>query len=156
VLPPNEKVAGTKLASSAAIPVLALAPDLAQPAKPPMPDLTQIESDLGAPPQKAPQEATEPAKPDSDQAPAEQVSEAQAEQPKRSIGERFMRLFSFGKKDETQQAKVQEKPEPQPEQQDEQQSDQGQVEQTYEAQVFLEILSFVEVLRGLFSFGMKF
>jgi hypothetical protein len=39
------------------------------------------------------------------------TEQVQAEQSKRSFGERFSRLFGFGKKDETQQAKLEEKPE---------------------------------------------
>jgi outer membrane protein assembly factor BamE len=111
VLAPSNNVAGTNTLAPIAVTALALAPEQPRPAQPPaLLDLTQVERDLGAAqptPPPAPPPAVEAAKP---------ITEpVQAEQPKRSLGERFMRLFGFGKKDEeTQQAKVEEKPKAQP------------------------------------------
>ena len=115
VLAPSDNVAGTATLAPIAVTTFALAPEQPSPAKPPAPlDLTQVERDLGAsqptPPPAPP--AVDAAKPITEQ--------VQAEQPKRSLGERFMRLFGFGKQEEeTQQAKVEEKPEAQPEAQQE-------------------------------------
>lgn len=109
-LPPSDNVAGTKSTAPKAVPALALAPDQPHPANPPVLDLKQLESDLEAAP-PTPPPAGEAAKPITEQ--------VQAEQPKRSFGERFMRLFGFGKEDETQQAKFEEKHEAQPEPQQE-------------------------------------
>jgi outer membrane protein assembly factor BamE len=111
VLAPGNYVAGTATLAPIAVTALALAPEQPRPAQPPaLLDLTQVESDLGAAqptPPPAPPPAVEAAKPITEQ--------VQAEQPKRSLGERFMRLFGFGKQDEeTQQAKVEEKPKAQP------------------------------------------
>jgi len=110
-LPPSDNVAGTKSTAPKAVPAFALAPEQPRPANPPMLDLKQLESALeGAPPTPPP--AVVAAKPITEQ--------VQAEQPKRSFGERFMRLFGFGKKDEeTQQAKADEILEAQPEPQQE-------------------------------------
>jgi outer membrane protein assembly factor BamE len=102
-LPASDNVAGTKSTAPKAVPAFALAPGQPRPANPPvLLDLTQLESDLEAAP-PTPTPAVVAAKPITEQ--------VQAEQPKRSFGERFSRLFGFGKKDETQQAKFEEKPE---------------------------------------------
>ena len=142
VLPPSDTVAGTKFPSPLAVPALALAPEQPQPAKPPLLDLKQVESDLGAAPQTPPP-AADGAKPAPGQNEAEQTNQAQAEQPKRSVGERFMRLLGFGKKDEeTQQAKVEEKPEAQP-------------KPLPDSQLEAESRSFGERIKRLFGFGKK-
>ncbi len=106
VLAPSDNVAGTATLAPIAVTALALAPEQPRPAEPPaLLDLTQVESVLGAAqptPPPTPPPAVEAAKPITEQ--------VQAEQPKKSLGERFMRLFGFGKKDETQQVKFEEKP----------------------------------------------
>jgi outer membrane protein assembly factor BamE len=129
-LPPSDNVAGTKSTAPKAVPAFALAPGQPRPANPPvLLDLTQLESDLeGAPPTPTPAvvaakpaaldlkldngfEAAPPTPPPAAVAAKPITEQVQAEQPKRSFGERFSRLFGFGKKDETQQAKFEEKPE---------------------------------------------
>ena len=115
VLAPSDNVAGTATLAPIAVTALALAPEQPRPAEPPaLLDLTQVESVLGAAqptPPPTPPPAVEAAKPITEQ--------VQAEQPKKSLGERFMRLFGFGKEDETQQVKFEEKPEAQSEPQQE-------------------------------------
>ncbi len=115
-LAPSDNVAGTKTLAPKAVTTLALASEQPRPAQPPaLLDLKQVESDLGAA-LPTPPPAADAAKLAPDQGQAEQPNAVQAEQPKRSFGERFLRLFGFGKKDEeTQQAKVEEKPKAQPE-----------------------------------------
>ncbi|MGH8710960.1 MAG: outer membrane protein assembly factor BamE domain-containing protein [Burkholderiales bacterium] len=115
-LPPSDNVAGTKTIAPKAVTTLALASEQPRPAQPPaLLDLKQVESDLGAA-LPTPPPVADAAKPAPDQGQAEQANAVQAQQPKRSFGERFLRLFGFGKKDEeTQQAKFEEKPKAQPE-----------------------------------------
>lgn len=90
-LPPSDNVAGTKSVEPKAVPVLALAPEPARPANPPALKL-KLDSEIEAAPQTPPAVKAEAAKP----APIQ----AEAEQPKRSFGERFVRLFGIGKDEE--------------------------------------------------------
>lgn len=163
-LAPSDNVAGTKTLAPKAVTALALAPEQPRPAQPPaLLDLKQLENDLGAAlptPVPTPPPAADAAQPvpdqgqaeqskqvqvkQPDQAQAEPAEQIQAQQPKKSVGERFLRLFGFGKKDEeTQLAKVEEKPKPQPEPLPEAQP-------AAQAQ-----MSFGERLKRLFGFGKK-
>ncbi|HXZ95597.1 MAG TPA: outer membrane protein assembly factor BamE [Burkholderiales bacterium] len=152
VLPPSSNVAGVKPRAPIPVPALALAPDQSPSAKPTALDLSQVESDLEAGSQTPPP-AAEAAKPASgeDQAGQSSQAEAQTEQPKKSFGERFMRLIGFGKKDETEQVTAQEKSKAQPEQQ----PDQIQVGQTDQAQAAPPKASIGERFMRLLGFGKK-
>ena len=103
-LPPSDNVAGTKSVEPKAVPVLALASEPARPANPPALKL-KLDSEIEAAPQTLPAVKAEAAKP----APVQ----VQAEQPRRSFGERFVRLFGIGKDKEP--APPEEKPEAQQE-----------------------------------------
>ncbi|HUL42597.1 MAG TPA: outer membrane protein assembly factor BamE [Burkholderiales bacterium] len=172
-IPPSDNVPGSKFWAPKAVPALASVPEQSNPDKRPTLDLKQVESDLGATPQTAPV-ATEAAKSPADQGQAEQASqtqviadgqsaqqpdqtqadetnEAQAQKPKRSFGERFMRLLGFGKKEETHGSQAQEKSEAK----SEQQSDQSQAEQTNQALMEQPKRSFGERFLSLFGFGKK-
>jgi len=152
VLPPGNKIAGVKPFAPLPVPAMALAPEQHQPDKPPVLDLSQEESVLGVVSQSPPA-APEAAKPMPGEDQVEQASQAQAqaEKPKPSIGERFMRLIGFGKKDETQQPKAQEKPEAQVVQQ----ADQFQEEPANQAQAEKPKPSIGERFMRLLGFGKK-
>ena len=105
-LPPSKNIAGTRPAEQKAV---ALAPVSEQPT-------AQPSASAGSKPEGGPETTpqTASATETTEKQAAAQV-QVQAEQPKRSFGERFSRLFGFGEKDdETQQAKVEEKPKAQP------------------------------------------
>ncbi|HVS27804.1 MAG TPA: outer membrane protein assembly factor BamE [Burkholderiales bacterium] len=111
-LPPSDKIAGTR-------PVELITPDSTEP-KPATVTLAPAESGPQPPAAGEPKADSKPEAP-SENAPAAAakpkatVVQIQPEEPKRSVGERFLRLFGWGKNDEAQQAKVEEKPEAQPE-----------------------------------------
>ena len=90
-LPPSKNIAGTRPTVPIAVPVLALAPEQPRPANPPALDL-KLDSDLEAVPQTTA---------DAETAATPVPVQAQAEQPKRSFGERFLRLFGIGKNEES-------------------------------------------------------
>lgn len=111
-LPPSDKIAGTR-------PVELIMPDSTEP-KPGAVTPAPAESGPQPPAAGEPKADSKPEVP-SENAPAAEtkpkatVVQIQPEEPKRSVVERFLRLFGWGKNDETQQAKVEEKPEAQPE-----------------------------------------
>ena len=161
VLGPNNNVAGTNTLAPIAVTALALSPKQPSPSQPPaLLDLTHVESDLGAT-----QPTPPPAPPPAVDAAVPITEQVQAEQPKRSLGERFMRLFGFGKKDEeTQQSKVDEKPKAQPVPLSETQEVKFEKKPeaveaakpvTEQAQAEQPAKSFGERLKRLFGFGKK-
>ena len=111
-LPPSDNIAGTRpvelitpVAPEPKPAAVTLAPaETATP--PPAAGEPNTAGESAAPPEKAPAAAAKP---------KTTVVQIQPEAPKRSMGERFMRLFGFGKDDDAQQAKVGGKPEAQPE-----------------------------------------
>ncbi|HSS46748.1 MAG TPA: outer membrane protein assembly factor BamE [Burkholderiales bacterium] len=116
-LPPSDKIAGTRpvelivpdKTDQTQPAAVAAAPEQPNPPLPPVEGLKlKLDSNLAESPQSIPAIEAKPAT-------AQQVQQAQTEQPKRGLGERFLRLFGFGKKDEVQQAKAEEKSEAQPE-----------------------------------------
>jgi outer membrane protein assembly factor BamE len=112
-LPPSDKIAGTRRAELIMPDSTPVETKLAAAA----PASTQTDSQAPAAgePKSDAQSVAAGSVPSAEAEPAAKIIEIQPKKPKRSMGERFLRLFGLGKKDEVQQAKAEEKLEGKPE-----------------------------------------